>query len=340
MDDQTKGKAIGAKKLAASMTPEQRKERATKAADARWKKRKADSTLKAEGLPVALYKGALDLLGADIPCYVLNNGQRVIGRTAYTEALTKIKGGGDLEKYLGVSSLRPFIDMKLVLEGMVAFSLPEVEGLERNVKGLPADLAVEIWRGFVNAMATHVVSEDKVLTARQMEMAIHASALLGACAKVGLDALIDEATGAQYDRAADALRVKLRAYLEDEMRKWEKTFPDDLWVEFARLTNWKGTVTQRPKYWGKLVMELVYGYLDSDVAKWLKDNAPEPKKGQNYHQWLSGQYGLKKLVEHIWMLIGTARTCENMVELRRKMAEMNGKTLVQFSLPWPNDRSN
>ena len=38
-----------------------------------------------------------------------------------------------------------------------------------------------------------------------------------------------------------------------------------------------------------------------------------------------GQYGLKKLVEHIWMLIGTARTCENMVELRRKMAEMNGK---------------
>jgi hypothetical protein len=340
MDDQVQGRAIGAKKLAESMTPEQRKDRATKAADARWKKRKLEATPKSASLPVALYKGSLDLLGADIPCYVLNNGQRVIGRTAYTEALTKIKGGGDLEKYLGVSSLRPFINMELVLEGMVAFSLPEVEGLERNVKGLPADLAVEIWRGFVNAMAAHLVSEDKVLTARQMEMAIHASALLGACAKVGLDALIDEATGAQYDRAADALRVKLRAYLEDEMRKWEKTFPDDLWVEFARLTNWKGTVTQRPKYWGKLVMELVYGYLDSDVAKWLKDNAPEPKKGQNYHQWLSGQYGLKKLVEHIWMLIGTARTCENMVELRRKMAEMNGKTLVQFSLPWPNDRSN
>ena len=34
-------------------------------------------------------------------------------------------------------------------------------------------------------------------------------------------------------------------------------------------------------------MELVYGYLDSDVAKWLKDNVPKPKKGQNYHQWLS-----------------------------------------------------
>jgi hypothetical protein len=63
------------------------------------------------------------------------------------------------------------------------------------------------------------------------------------------------------------------------------------------VSNWKGTVTQRPKYWGKLVMELVYEYLDKDVAKWLKENAPEPRHGQNYHQWLSGQYGLKKLVE-------------------------------------------
>ena len=53
-----------------------------------------------------------------------------------------------------------------------------------------------------------------------------------------------------------------------------------------------------------------------------------------------GQYGLTKLVEHIWMLIGIARTCENMVELRWKMAEMNGKTLVHFSLPWPNDKIN
>ena len=323
MAEEISGRAKGGVALAKSMTSEERKERAAKAATARWKKRKDAALPKSDKLPTALY-----------------NGQRVIGRTAYTESLTKIKGGGDLEKYLSVSSLKPFINMDLVLEGMVAFFLPEVEGLERNVKGLPADVAVEIWRGFVNALAANMLSADVKLTNRQIEMAIQASALLGACAKVGLDALIDEATGAQYDRASDALRVKLKAYLEDEMRKWEKTFPDDLWVEFARLTKWKGTVTQRPKYWGKLVMELVYGYLDADVAKWLKDNAPSPKHGQNYHQWLSGQFGLKKLVEHIWMLIGTARTCENMIELRQKMAEMNGKTLVQFSLPWPNDRRN
>lgn len=330
------GKAKGAIILAESMTPAERTARASKAATARWKIKKGKIVRVPDNkLPVAQYKGVLDLLGLEIPCYVLDTGQRVIGRTAYTEALTGIKAGGGLEKYLGVSSLKRFINMEMVLEGMVAFSLPEVEGLERDVKGLPADLAIEIWRGFVNAMEASLLSDDVRLTARQMQMAMKASALLGACAKIGLDALIDEATGAQYDRAADALRVKLKAYLEDEMRKWEKTFPDELWVEFARLTKWKGTVTQRPKYWGRLVMELVYEYLDKDVAKWLKENAPTPRHGQNYHQWLSGQYGLKKLVEHIWILIGVARTCESMVELRQKMAELNGKSLVQMMLPLP-----
>ena len=191
------------------MTQEELKARASKAASARWQRRKLKAVIPPERrLPIALYKGALDLLGEEIPCYVLDTGQRVIGRTAYTETLTGIKGGGGLEKYLGVSSLKSFINMEEVLEGMVSFSLPEVEGLERDVKGLPADLSIDIWRGFVSAMEASFTSSEVKLTERQTAMAMRASALLGACAKVGLDALIDEATGAQYDRAADALRVE------------------------------------------------------------------------------------------------------------------------------------
>jgi len=71
--------------------------------------------------------------------------------------------------------------------------------------------------------------------------------------------------------------------LKKRCENGKKTFPDQLWVEFGRLTNWQGSVHQRPKYWGKLVMELIYGYLDADVAAWLKENAPKPVHGQNYH---------------------------------------------------------
>ena len=107
---------------------------------------------------------------------------------------------------------------------------------------------------------------------------------------------------------------------------------DALWVEFGRLTNWKGNVQNRPKYWGNLVNELIYQYLDPDVFDWLKTNAPAPRHGQNYHQWLSSQYGLKKLVEHIWLVVGMASACQNMTELKYRMGERFGKQPFQYLL--------
>ena len=89
--------------------------------------------------------------------------------------------------------------------------------------------------------------------------------------RTGLDALVDEATGYQYERADDALQVKLRAFIAEELREWEKTFPDELWQEFGRLTNWSGPLHSRPRWWGKLVIELIYDTLDPDVAKQFEE---------------------------------------------------------------------
>lgn len=336
------GQVKGGKARALALTPSRRIEIAKKGAVARWAKNQVhEAPPSGEPLPEAKHRGVLRILDVELPCYVLSNGERVIGRTSATEMLTGIKGGGALEKYLGVKPLKPFIDIDLVLEGMVPFLLPEVEGLEREVKGLTADKLIDICRGFVAALEASNRADygGARLTDRQREMAMKASMFVAACAKVGIDALIDEATGYQYERAQDALEVKLRAYLDEEMRKWEKTFPDELWQEFGRLTNWSGAVTKRPKYWGKLVMDLIYEYLDADVAQWLKENAPAPRKGQNYHQWLSSQYGLKKLVEHIWKVIGIATTCQTMAELKQKMAELNGRVAVQYTLYLPPQKN-
>lgn len=336
------GASKGGKARARKLTAEQRAEIARKAVQARWAKEKGTDYTEVEQepdvaidapLPVARYKGYLNIMDVDLPCYVLDNGQRVIGRVAATEMLSGFKYQGDLEGYLRSQNLKPYIDKDMVVARMVTFRLPEVEQLGRASKGLPADLLIEVCRGLVTALeASQREPAEVKLTPRQVSMAIKSSMFLVACAKVGLDALIDEATGYQYVRDEDALNVKLRAYLEQEMRKWEKTFPDELWIEFGRLTNWKGSVTSRPKYWGHLVTELVYEYLDPDVARWLKENVPEPRHGRNYHQWLSAQYGLKKLVEHIWMIIGIARTCYNMDELKQKMRQMFGRGSVQYDL--------
>lgn len=283
-----------------------------------------------DALPHAVARGDLtvgdDDAAPSIAAYVLSDGRRVISRTSALGAIASAEDrsiGGDLASY--VKHVAPFMRVRLEDE-LIEFKLDNVT--HKRVAGVTAECFLEVCRAYVRARD----SESGLTTERQKEIAIKANAFLSACANVGLIALIDEATGYQYQRAEDALRVKLRAYLEEEMRPWEKTFPDELWVEFGRLTNWKGSVQHRPKYWGKLVNELVYQYLDADVFEWLKNNAPPPRHGQNYHQWLTSNLGLQKLVEHIWMLVGMASACQTMTELRYRMAEKYGKQPIQMLL--------
>jgi hypothetical protein len=273
-------------------------------------------------LPVAVWQGDLQLGNRSVPCCVLDDGRRIISRTGATSALTGLNNQGSLETYLGVEALSDFMPSDLP-ERMIEFIIPEVT--HKRVMGLVAEDFLEICTAYVQALEAQALQTD-----RQREIATNAALFLAACSKVGLIALIDEATGYQYQREEDALQVKLNLYLADEMRPWEKTFPDDLWREFGRLTNWTGTIHKRPKYWGHLVNELVYDYLDRDVAQWLRENQPQPRHGRNYHQWLSDQYGLRKLIEHIWMLIGMASTCSTMGQLKGMMAERHGRQAVLF----------
>ena len=344
--DEPQGRARGGRARANAMTPDERTESARKAARARWDAVREetqdhpdfseDILPAAPDMPVARWRGMLNIVGMDVPCYVLETGEKIIGRTSATELLTGIKGGGALEKYIGVKALEPFINSSLVLERMVPFRLLEVEGLETAVKGLPADLMIEVCQGFVAALQASFDpnSPHPKMTDRQREMAIKASMFTSACAKLGLEALIDEATGYQYERAEDALQVKLNAFIADELRAWEKTFPDELWQEFGRLTGWQGTLQSRPKWWGKLVIEMVYETLDPDVAIYLKENKPPP--GVHWHRQLSENIGVRSLVSRCYEVIGMAKECQNMRELREKVAIHYGRRLVQLSLSLPN----
>lgn len=337
----------GGEARAAALSDEERSQIAKKGAAARWNKAPPEPEELPEqeveevlepipAMPIARWRGTLNIVGLDVPCYVLDDGQKIIGRTSATELLTGIKGGGALEKYIAVRALEPFINKDLVLERFVPFRLPEVEGLEKAVKGLPADLMIEVCQGFVAALQSSLDanSPHPKLTDRQVQMAIKASMFLSACAKIGLEALIDEATGYQYERAEDALQVKLRAFIADELRAWEKTFPDELWAEFGRLTGWQGSLNSRPKWWGKLVIELIYDTLDPDVAEFLKNNKPPP--GVRWHRQLTENIGIRALVSRCYEVIGMAKECRDMRELRDKVARHYGRQVVQFSLSLPN----
>lgn len=327
---------------AEALTPGERSGIAKAAARARWSKvRPADSSPEpgeasvaasvAVAVPKATHWGELQIGDKILPCYRLDTDERVFSLKGVVVSLMGTEGG-QLAEYIKVKSLRPFLPNELVpaendqIPALIQFDTGG-EGFTKFASGLPVERFIDICEAYSRA------AESGDTTERQDQIAQAANAFLRASAKVGIIALVDEATGYQEERPADELQFKLKLFLTEYMRKWEKTFPDELWQQFGRLTKWKGSLHQRPKYWGKLVMELIYEYLDPDVAQWLKENAPAPRHGQNYFQWLNEQYGLKKLVEHIWKVVGVASTCETMDELKQRMEEIYGKRPgFQFSL--------
>ena len=64
-----------------------------------------------------------------------------------------------------------------------------------------------------------------LLKANQERLARMAEIIVRSCAKVGIEALVDEATGYQQVREKRALQIKLQAFIAEEMQEWVKTFP-------------------------------------------------------------------------------------------------------------------
>jgi hypothetical protein len=323
--------SIGGTVRMQKLSPAERTALAKSAAEKRWAASRIKALPDAETIPRATHWGTLDIGGHSLPCYRLDTGDRVFSLKGVVVSLMGTEGG-QLSEYIKVKVLRPFLPSDLVpaendaIPALITFDTG-ADNFTKYALGLPVERFMDLCSAYSTA------AEHCELTVSQKRIAHNAHAFLRACAKVGIVALVDEATGYQYDRVAEELQLKLKVFLAEEMRKWEKTFPDDLWIQFGRLTKWHGSVHQRPKYWSKLVIELVYEYLDPDVAQWLRDNAPKPRHGQNYHQWLNGQYGLQRLIEHIWKLIGIASTCSTLDELKQKMQELYGsKPGLQFRL--------
>jgi hypothetical protein len=279
--------------------------------------------------PFAKYKGCLQLGDKSLDCYVLDNAERVLSLRGTVEAIAGVSTG-KLDTYIGVNALTKYIDTSFLSdpEQSMVFNIP---GGSRG-SGITSDRFEEICKAYVSAYM-----DGRLETDRQREIASRCWVLVSAFAKVGLVALIDEATGYQEVRSRDALQVKLRAFIADELREWEKTFPDELWEEFGRLTNWRGPLNSRPKWWGKLVLELVYDALDPDIAEHLRSSKPKPRHGQNYHQWLTGDVGLKALTYHIQQVIGIAKTCQSMDELKSKVAHYYRKEPMQLQMSIPGE---
>lgn len=270
-------------------------------------------------LPKATHTGKLKLGAAELDCYVLDDHRRVLSTRAVTRAITG-KDHGALVEYLRIKGLKPYISSSF---GLVHFSIPS----SPNGIGLDAETVHQVLAAYISASAAGALR-----TARQQQIAAQCALLLAGYALVGLQSLIDEATGYQKIRAANDLQVRLAAFIAEEATNWTKRFPDDLWKQLARLTHWKAPLHVRPRWWGKLVLAFIYRpLLHEDVTIVLREKHSPVAGETRMHQFLT-TIGVKRLEARISEVVGLARTCRTLRELRERIVLAYSTEPVQTNM--------
>ena len=306
----------GGKARAKSLSPSARSEIAKKAAAARWKDLDGKEH---EGIPYSMFRGPLSIGDINLECHVLSSGQRVFTQREIVRILTAGSDSGDLSRYL---NRNPLINMHIVLGQTTRFSVP---GTQFEATGYNAETLIDICDNYIEA------ANQKLLKGAQLKLAEQAEIIMRASAKVGIIALIDEATGYQKFRKKRELQLKFQAFIADELQEWAKMFPDEFWFELARLEGIQYSPRNRPIRWGKYIMMFVYDAIDADVGRELRKKNPDPHFKKNHHQWLK-EFGRHKVNNQIQKVITIMQLCENMTDFKMKFNRVFKKTPVQLSI--------
>jgi hypothetical protein len=183
--------------------------------------------------------------------------------------------------------------------------------------------------------------QGNVLLPNQTHYADQCEILVRGFARVGIIALVDEATGFQRDRAKDALARILEAFIAKELRPWLPTFPPDFYQEMFRLRgmDYSNDTVQRPRYFGLLTNDIVYDRLAPGVLEELKRVNPKDEVGRRKHrhfQWLTSNRGYPKLREHLGAVVATMRLSGDwhdfMAKLDKYYPRQDKPTQLSFDL--------
>lgn len=294
------GKKGGAAR-AKTLTKSERSEQARKAALARWK----------VDVPEATHEGELEFAGIPIPCAVLEDGQRVLSERGVTKGFglkragsnwqRGKKGGARLPVFASANNLKPFIDNDLMvaLKSPILYRSPRAKG--SVAYGVQAELIPRICEVWLNAR-----DAGNVLKAQQAHIAVQADLIMRGLARVGIAALIDEATGYQDDRDRRALAVILEKFIAKELRRWVKTFPLEYYKQICRLKNVPySTNMHMPQYFGHLTNDVIYSRLAPGVLRELKKKNPTEngRRKHKHHQHLTHNIGHPKLLQHLGSVV-------------------------------------
>lgn len=288
------------------------------------------------------HEGTLDLNGLQIPCYVLEDGTRILSGRGMQNALkfTDTSSVDDAAKLSGVELTR-FMGSKwfksLVISEEKLEHFDPITCYKGNqpINGYEATALADLCDVLLEAR-----KQGFLKTERQQTVADQCEILIRAFAKVGIVALVDEATGYQYTREKDELQKILKAYIAEELLPWQKKFPDSYYKEIFRLNKWDFTVNdikKRPSVIGKWTNHIIYNQLPKGVLTELKEKTPKSEAGNyvaRFHQSLTEDIDNTHLQNQINSVIAIMQISDNwkqfLTNFNKMVDRRNGQTELKF----------
>jgi P63C domain len=322
------GASKGGRARASVLTPDERRRIAREAISVRWAKYR-EQTLppsvirnvlppKDEQKPFSMFTGTVHIGDMDIEAHVLSDEKRVFTQREVVRVLSGGRESGNLGSYL---KRNPLFKNQLSAGATIEFRIP---GNPVLATGYEATLLVEICELYLEAR------RQKLLKPSQFKLAMQSEIILRSSAKIGIIALIDEATGYQEVRKKRALQVKFQAFIAEEMQEWARMFDSEFWIELARLEGVRYSPRNRPLRWGKYITAFVYDAIDKDISKALKAIIPDPHYQNNLHQLLT-DWGRQQVHDQIQKVTTIMKLCRDMKDFREKFDHVFKKTALQLN---------
>lgn len=317
--DMPAGRALGGLARAEKLTPERRSEIARNAALSR--------------KPLeAIRKGNFkEDFGFDAECYVLSDGSKTavmsqrgmaaalgidslsgsaLKRLVQTKAIANTSVGLDLQKKLD----NPLIFKDILVGGKPAQPRP--------VHGYDVTFLIDLCNAIIEAKTSGSLSSV------QHRLADQASILLSASAKSGIQNLVYKLVG--YDASKEEVVAAFRAFVREEAKKYEKEFPEELYIAWARLYEINPPVRGRSWKHKHLTVDHVYSPLaksNGRLLALLRDARTSDGAGKKLFQFLN-EIGTRALRMHLGRVLEMAESSEDKQSYENKVAQRFGGQLA------------
>lgn len=313
--------SLGGTARAENLPAKERKAIASRAARARWEaarleaKRIEDPT----HMPEALCEGEIEIGSVKIECYVLDNLKRVIHKRGMAKALgMKSEGGNVFMKAMGRKGLGSVMgaDVRSKIDNPLIFKTLTAD----LGHGYDATILIDICDTIIEA------AKANKLGAGQESLALQAEIIIRASAKLGIVALVDDATGFIADKRREQYKELFREFIREEVSWYQSEFPDKLFDVIYKIYGLprKADAKNHPQFFGKFIRKYIYEPLANSngaILEMLDEKNPVvyASGGRRYKmfQFLSDVVGLPTLRSHLWQVVGIGNASKGKAQFER-----------------------